>query len=146
MNSLVSMRAVAALFFTAVLTGCAADVRGPSVPFQAGANLEGARAAFDACSLQAQKAGQSSLAGHYVGSVLWGGLVVGPIVVASNAPNLRYNGEINAMDRCMENRGFVRRDLTPAELRAVQRADAVTRRMLLDHLVGGGTLESFHRA
>lgn len=105
-----------------------------------------AQAAYDACTVPAQKAGQSNLSGHYVGGVLVGGLIVGPIVVASNAPTLRYNGEIDGMDRCLKKHGFVRRDLTPEEMRALQRADRTTRQMLLDHLVGGGTLNTFYGA
>lgn len=145
MKNIISNRALGALLFVAAVAGCAAQVPGPSVPFRAGANLDAARGAFDACTGAAAKSGQSTLAGHYVGSVLWGGVIVGPIVVASNAPNLRYNGEVSGMDRCLEQRGFVRRDLTPQEIRALESADRATRRAMLDHLVGGGTLESFGR-
>ncbi|MGP6089435.1 hypothetical protein [Antarctobacter jejuensis] len=144
MTKPVLIRAIGAALFATLVAGCAANVRGPSVPFQAGSNLDSARAAFASCTGQARKAGQTSLTGHYVGSVLWGGLVLGPIVVASNAPALRYGGEINGMDQCLQKRGFVRRDLTPAELRALEGADRATRRMILDHLVGGGTMDTFY--
>ena len=100
MKNIISNRALWALLCFATLAGCAAQVPGPSVPFRAGANLDAARGAFDACTGAAERSGQNTLAGHYVGSVLWGGVIVGPIVVASNAPNLRYTGEVSGMDRC----------------------------------------------
>jgi hypothetical protein len=102
-----------------------------------------ARAAFQSCLGPAEQTGNATMAGHYMGSVLWGGVVVGPIFVASNSDALRYNGEVSGMDRCMEKNGFVRRDLTAQEMRALEGADPMTRRAMLDHLVSGGSLDQF---
>lgn len=140
-----SFRMFGAMSVAALLGACAAQTPGPSVPFRAGATLEGARAAFSSCRDDAVQSGNATLTGHYLGSVLWGGVVVGPIIVASNAPALRYNGEVSGMDRCMETQGFVRRDLTAAEVRALNAADRATRLQMLDHLVSGGTLANFAR-
>ncbi|WP_370311613.1 hypothetical protein [Sagittula sp.] len=145
MTVLFPIRALGVLLCSALLAACAAQTPGPSVPYQRGASLASARAAFQSCLGPAQQSGQNTMAGHYIGSVLWGGVVVGPIFVASNAPALRYNGEVSGMDRCMKKRGFTRRDLTPQEMQALEAADPVTRRAMLDHLVAGGTLDTLPR-
>jgi hypothetical protein len=140
-----SFRALVAFVCIAAVAGCASRPPGPSVPLQRGASLHSARAAFDACLGPAHRSGDNTLAGHYIGSVLWGGLVVGPVIVASNSEALRYSGEVSGMDSCLARQGYTRRDLTPQEIAALNGADIATRHALLDHLIGGGTLQSFAR-
>lgn len=124
------------------LSACGAPP-GPSVPMQTGQNLESARAAVQACAPYAPKGGDDAVFGSYVGGVLLGGIVVGPIIVAANQDRIETNGEARAVDRCLAGKGFVRRDLTQAEVSALNRASASGRRALLDHLVGGGSLEGY---
>lgn len=145
MKKVIPFRALGASICIATVAGCAAPTPGPSVPFQPGSNLQSARAAFDACLGLAERSGNNTVAGHYVGSVFWGGLVVGPVIVASNSEALRYGGEVAGMDRCLDRQGYARRDLTPQEIRALNAADVATRRAMLDHLIGGGTLQTFAR-
>lgn len=145
MKNIVLYRTLVAVLMAVSVAGCAARTPGPSVPLRAGSDLDTARAAFQSCLGPAAQSGQTTLAGHYVGSVLWGGVVVGPIFVASNADALRYNGEVSGMDRCMNKNGFVRRDLTPQEMRALEGADPATRQAILNHLVAGGTLDTMAR-
>lgn len=125
-----------------ILCGCG-GLPGPSVPMQQGKTLELANAAIRACAQFAPRGGQNAIVGGYVTGVLLGGVIVGPIIVASNAENIRAQGEATAVDRCLANSGFIRRDLTPAEVSALNSSGPEQRRRLLDHLVGGGTLETF---
>ena len=116
---------------------------GPSVPMQPGSSLQQARAAVQSCAPEAPAGGQSAVVGNYVGGVLWGGIVLGPLIVAANEDDIRAHGEANAVDRCLAKKGFTRRDLTQAEIAALENSTASGRLVLLDHLVGGGTLETF---
>ena len=124
------------------LTACA-DLPGPSVPTQAGQNLASARQAVDTCAPNAPRGGQNAVVGSYVGGVLLGGILIGPIIVASNESRIRANGEANAVDRCLNKLGFERRDLTAGEVRALNSRTRYQRHLLLDHLIGGGSLQSF---
>jgi hypothetical protein len=126
-----------------LLLAACGDLPGPSVPMQQGQTLSLANAAIEACSPVAARGGKNAVVGGYVTGVVLGGLVVGPIIVASNEDNIRANGEANAVDRCLAQKGFMRRDLTPAEVSALNASDPGQRRRILDHLVNGGTLETF---
>ncbi len=132
------------LAMLSLVAGCA-SVPGPSVPVQPGKSLASARVALDHCRREAPAGAQSALTASYVSGILFGGILLGPIVVASNADNIRYGGEVNAVDRCLNRQGFKRRDLTVDEVQALNGMDRTGRAQLLDHLVGGGTLASFHR-
>lgn len=123
--------------------GACGPLPGPSVPAQAGQNLHSARQAVYACAPYAPQGGKNAVVGSYVGGVLLGGLVVGPIIVASNEDNIRANGEANAVDRCLAKSGFKRRDLTPQEVQALNSRTPSERQLLLDHLVSGGSLATF---
>ena len=116
---------------------------GPSVPAQAGQDLQSARQAVFACAPNAPQGGQNAVVGSYVGGVLFGGVVIGPIIVASNEDNIRANGEANAVDRCLAKSGFKRRDLTPQEVQALNGKTRSERQFLLDHLISGGTLATY---
>lgn len=145
MKTIGSFRVIGAMLCMAAVAGCATPSPGPSVPLQRGSNLHSARAAFDACLGAAQRSGDNTIAGHYIGSVFWGGVVVGPVIVASNSQALRYGGEVAGMDNCLERQGYTRRDLTPQEMRVLNASDSATRHALLDHLIGGGSLQTFAR-
>jgi hypothetical protein len=131
------------VLLSCLLTSACGDLPGPSVPMQSGSNLDAARAAVTACAPVAPKGGQNAVVGSYVGGVLFGGLLLGPIIVASNEDNIRINGEANAVDRCLAKQGYVRRDLTAEEVAVLNRSGAEGRRNLLNHLVGGGTLQTY---
>ncbi|MFW2542071.1 hypothetical protein ACN2XU_05470 [Primorskyibacter sp. 2E107] len=132
------------LALTAVaLSGCASPVPGPSVPSQPGKNLASARGALQACLPSAPEGGENALAASYLVGMAFGGVLLGPIVVASNQADIRYGGEVHAIDRCLGKQGYVRRDLTVEEVRALNGMDRTGRARLLDHLIGGGTLAGF---
>ena len=48
-----------------------------------------------------------------------------------------------AVESCMNDLGFARRELTEAELSALDSANPTTRSALLNHFVAGGQLETF---
>ena len=125
-----------------LLTACG-NLPGPSVPMQQGKTLASANAAIQACAPFAPRGGQNAVVGGYVTGVLLGGIIVGPIIVSSNEDNIRANGEAGAVDRCLAKKGFKRRDLTPAEVSALNSGDREQRQRLLDHLVSGRTLDTF---
>ena len=124
-----------------LLAGCVTQP-GPSVPFREGANLIAARDAVRSCSGVAPKGGRNVVTGSYVAGVILGGLVLGPVYVASNEENIRAHGEAQAVDRCLADRGFVRRNLSEAEVQALRGRDPYSRQNLLNHLIGGGSLET----
>ncbi len=119
------------------------ELPGPSVPMQSGQTLEAANSAIRACAPNAPQGGKNAVVGNYVAGVLLAGIIIGPIVVASNEDTIRAQGEANAVDKCLAQRGFQRRDLTAAEVTALNRRGPNARRDLLNHLVRGGTLENF---
>jgi hypothetical protein len=130
------------LFLLMCLAACG-DLPGPSVPMQQGKTLEVANAAIRTCAVYAPQGGKNAVVGNYVAGVVLAGVIIGPIVVASNEDTIRAQGEANAVDRCLAKEGFKRRDLTPAEVSALNARGPGQRRELLDHLVRGGTLETF---
>lgn len=119
---------------------------GPSVPAQSGQNLQTARQAVYACAPYAPQGGKNAVVGSYVGGVILGGIIVGPIIVASNETNIRANGEATAVDRCLAESGFKRRNLTPQEMQTLDSMSTNDRQRLLDHLINGGTLATFGTA
>ncbi|SHF14089.1 hypothetical protein SAMN05444273_10476 [Litoreibacter ascidiaceicola] len=116
---------------------------GPAVPSQAGMNLVDARQAFHSCLPNAPRAGQNAVVGSYVSSVVFGGILLGPIGVAINEDQIRYHGEASGVDRCLRKRGFKRRVLTKQEVATINSSPPTTRALLLNHFVAGGTLENF---
>jgi hypothetical protein len=127
----------------AYLLAACGDLPGPSVPSQPGQSLFAAREAVRACAPNAPQGGKNAVAGHYIGGVFLVGIIIGPAIVAANENNIRAHGEAGAVDNCLAKRGFERRDLTEAEVRALNQSYGEQRIALLDHLVGGGSLESF---
>lgn len=116
---------------------------GPSVPTQPGQSLLSARNAVNACARYAPGGGNNAVVGGYITGVVLGGILIGPIIVASNEETIRANGEANAVDRCLAKQGFTRRDLTEAEMTTLNSSSPNGRIALLNHLVGGGTLDTF---
>jgi len=130
-----------ALIGIAVLAGCA-GTPGPSVPYQQGHSIASAKAAVISCSPHAEKGGNSALVGSYVGGVLVAG-VIGPLVVYAVHDDIRDSGEAAAVDRCLSDLGYERRVLTAEEVRVLNQTFGERRRVLLDHLVSGGSIESY---
>jgi hypothetical protein len=135
------LKTFAGLVGLTALTACGQP--GPSVPFAQGQNMEVARAAVDTCSVFAPRGGQNRVTTMYVANAVLWGIVPGVIGTAIAEPNIRQRGQASAVDGCLEDRGFSRRDLTSAEIIALDTADPTTRAKLLDHLVMGGQLETF---
>lgn len=131
------------LIFGAFALSACAQYPGPSVPAQPGQNIQTARAAVHSCSAHAPRGGRDAVAGGYVAGVLLGGVIIGPLVVSANEHSIRAEGEAHAVDQCLGQMGFARRDLTPTEIHTLNRTAGEERRALLDHLVAGGTVESF---
>ncbi len=129
-----------------LLLAACAQPPGPSVPAQPGQTLAGARAAFAACVPAAQRGGQNYVVGNYVGSVIWGGLLLGPVIIAVNEEGIRRTGETSAIDQCLSRRGFQRRDLTAQEMAALNGATRYERQVILNHLIGGGSLATLNSA
>jgi hypothetical protein len=142
MTYLKTLAGVAALLS---LTAC--DLTpGPSVPFAAGQTMDVARAAVDTCAVYAPRGGTLRVRTAYASTILYTplGLLIPAVVgTAISEPDIRDRGEAAAVDRCLKTRGFSRRDLTPAEMLALDTADITTRSKLLDHFVMGGQLETF---
>ena len=130
------------LLFVLPLAACA-GLPGPSVPMQQGKTLQMANAAIQSCAPYAPKGGKNAVVGGYVTGVMLGGLIVGPAIVATNEDDIRARGEARAVDRCLAEQGFKRRDLTPVEMAALKSRDATQRQRLLTHLINGGTVESY---
>ncbi len=124
------------------IAGCA-QPPGPSIPQNQNASLAEAKAALNTCSSYAQSGGNAAVAANYVAGAAFGGIVVGPLIVASNHQNIRKRGEAGAVDNCLERHGFTRRELSEAELHMLNKLGPYGREKFLDHLIGGGTLETY---
>ncbi len=124
------------------VTACG-QLPGPSVPEQPGQNVQSARMALQECSGAAPQGGTNAVVGSYVGGVILGGLIVGPLIVYANEPNIRAHGEYSGVDNCLAKRGFKRRDLTQEEVTLLNNSSSQQRQLLLNHLINGGTLDTF---
>ncbi|MEP5758007.1 MAG: hypothetical protein ABJ327_01605 [Litoreibacter sp.] len=127
---------------TTLLALAACSGPAPSVPFSEGQNVASARNAINSCHGSVSDSGRKRLKTMYVvNTVLWG--IPGIVGTAAYSQEIEQNGEADAADRCMEDLGFSRRELTDAEVRALNNADPTTRSALLNHFVAGGQLETF---
>lgn len=124
------------------IAGCA-QPPGPSIPQHESASLAEAKAALESCSSYAYSGGNAAVAANYVAGTAFGSILVGPIVVASNQQNIRKRGEAGAVDNCLARHGYTRRELSDAELQMLNKLGPYGREKLLDHLIGGGTLETY---
>ncbi|MBT8155271.1 hypothetical protein KMP13_15630 [Epibacterium ulvae] len=127
-----------------LLAACA-EAPGPSVPFQAGKSLDDAKAAFELCAPQGPIGARQNLTASYWFSPLWGGIIVGPLTIAATAEHIRENGARNAVDKCLVDQGYTRRELTADEIKFLNQSDAYVRELFLEHLVAGGNLVAFER-
>lgn len=134
----------AVLLSALTLSACAQADR-PSIPTKPGESFLEAKSAVQGCSGVAAQGGSNAVGINYVGNVLVGGLI-GVAGAAMNEDAIRARGEANAVDRCLKKQGYTRRDLSDAEVAALNRSTAGQRSALLDHLVGGGTLADFRAA
>lgn len=126
-----------------VASACTTKPLGMSVPTQAGHNLHSARVAVDSCSQEADEGGNSAVIGGYATNILLWGILIGPAITAPIQDELRTQGEIDQVDRCLQERGFERRELSAGESFWVRNAFGEERERRLDHLVGGGTMETY---
>lgn len=124
------------------LTACG-QTKGPSVPYQPGANLADARQVVRACAPLADQGGQDAVSASYVTGALLGGLLLGPAVVAAAQYDIREWGKADAVDECLEKRGWQRRNLTAQETVRLNSLPYYQRQYLLDHLISGGSLATF---
>lgn len=139
-----SRAAMAAVASLTLLAACA-ETYGPSVPSQPGKSFLAARDAVRSCLPEAPRAGQQAVVAGYIAGTVMGGLIVGPTIVGIQQENIRYNGEASGVDNCLARAGYARRDLTPAEISALNQSSGSARLRLLDHLVSGGTLATLPR-
>lgn len=131
-----------ALVSVVSLAACAQPV-GPSVPTQAGKTIEDARFALESCKPRGPKGATENLVGAYAFGVILGGLILGPIVVASNTQEIKKEGARIAVDDCLEDQGYERRELTPQEVQFMNNLTSDQRQIFLDYMVEGGSLEGF---
>ncbi|NRB18377.1 MAG: hypothetical protein HRU33_12620 [Rhodobacteraceae bacterium] len=125
----------------AVLAGCA-GTPGPSVPFQQGHSIAEAKAAIITCSPRARSGGNTAVVGSYLGWIIFAG-ILGPLIVYPAQDDIRDSGEASAVDRCLADLGYARRELTPEEVRVLNLTHGEQRRVLLDHLVDGSSLDTY---
>jgi len=135
-------RAIAAVLAAGVLAGCAVEP-GPSVPTKAGSNVFEARQSLAFCAPQGPKGARAAVTSSYIASMIFLGVLPGAIAAASGEEHTRRNGAINAVDDCLTEQGFERRELTAQEAVAIKQRDRYARERLLNHLINGGTLASY---
>jgi hypothetical protein len=70
---------------------------------------------------------------------------LGPVIVATNARAIQDDGARAAVDKCLNENGFQRRELSFEEVSALNQLDRYQRQLLLDHLVAGGSLAGFQQ-
>jgi len=68
--------------------------------------------------------------------------VLGPLIVYPVQDDIRDGGEASAVDRCLADIGYERRELTAEEIRVLNLTYGEHRRVLLDQLVAGGSIAS----
>jgi len=131
------------IFGLLMMTAACTQPLGMSVPMQSGHNLHSARVAVDSCAAEADIGGNAAVVGGYMTSILLTGVVIGTIITIPAQDGLRSQGEIDQVDRCMTERGFKRRKLDDGEIVWIRTAYGPERERRLDHLVGGGSIETY---
>ena len=76
-------------------------------------------------------------------NVLLFGIVIGPLLTVPFEDELRNQGAIDQVNRCMEEHGFKRRALSDGETFWLNNSAGEERKRRLSHLVGGGTVETY---
>ncbi|MEM7091055.1 MAG: hypothetical protein AAF496_15965 [Pseudomonadota bacterium] len=125
------------------LSACTTKPLESSVPTQAGHNLHSARVAVQNCATEADIGADAAVIGGYATNILFFGIILGPAITSAFDDQLRAQGAIDQVDRCMTERGFERRDLTGGEQFWLNNATGGERVRRLDHLVDGGTIETY---
>lgn len=125
------------------LSACTTKPLEMSVPTQAGHNLHSARVAVQSCATEADIGGNAAVIGAYPTFILMSSVLVGSVIAYTGREELRHQGEIDQVDRCMTELGFERRDLTGGEQFWLHHSSGSERVRRLDHLVGGGTIENY---
>ncbi|NVO57533.1 hypothetical protein HW561_17180 [Rhodobacteraceae bacterium B1Z28] len=125
------------------VSACTTKPLETAIPTQAGHNLHSAKVAVDSCSVEADEGGNAAVIGGYATNVLLFGTLIGPILTAPVQDELRTQGEIDQVDRCLTERGFERHELTQGESFWLRNAYGEERVRRLDHLIGGGTIETY---
>ncbi len=124
-------------------SACSTNTIENSIPTQSGHSLQSARIAVDSCIAEADIGGDSAVIGGYATNILLFGPLFGAVGTAYVQDNLRIQGEFDQVDRCMNDRGFERRDLDQGELFWLNQSFGDERERRLNHLVGGGTIETY---
>ncbi len=127
------------------LSACASSP-GPSIPMKPGHNMDHARRSVQSCAVRAERGGIAAVTGGYITGIFLGGWLLGPAVVGINQDNIRETGETDAVDRCLAEAGFARRDLTDGEVFWLNESVGDDRLKKLNHLVGGGTVDTYGAA
>ncbi|MFP3383599.1 hypothetical protein [Tritonibacter scottomollicae] len=135
-------RGVAALLIGTVVAGCAVEP-GPSVPTKTGSSVFEARQSLAFCAPQGPKGGKAAVTSSYIASMIFLGILPGAIAAASGEEHTRRHGAIDAVDDCLSEQGFERRELTAQEAVAIKQRDRYARDQLLTHLVNGGALATY---
>ncbi|MCG7522156.1 hypothetical protein [Ruegeria sp. Ofav3-42] len=125
------------------LSACTTKPLEMSVPTQAGHNLHSAKVAVQSCAAEEDIGGNSAVIGGYATNILLWGVILGPLITAPFDEKLRSQGEIDQVHRCLTERGFERRELTDGEQFWLHHTSGEERVRRLDHLVGGGTMETY---
>lgn len=125
------------------LSACAAKPIEMSVPTQKGHNLHSARVAVQNCATEADEGGDAAVIGSYPAFILMSTPLIGTAVAYSARHDLRAQGEIDQVDRCLSEHGFERRELDDGERFWLRDSFGEERVRRLDHLVGGGTIETY---
>lgn len=125
------------------LSACATQPIKSSVPTQSGHNLHSARVAVQGCATEAHIGGNAAVIGAYPAFILMSSPLVGTTAAIAARHDLRRQGELDQMNRCMSELGFERRELTQGEQFWLQDSFGEERRHRLDHLVAGGSIETY---
>lgn len=114
-----------------------------SLPTQSGHTLQSARVALDYCVTEADEGGNAAVIGSYPAFILMSSPLVGSALAYSGRHELRAQGELDQVNRCMSEHGFERRILTTDERQWLRDATGDERLGRMNHLVGGGTIETY---
>ncbi|WP_037311270.1 hypothetical protein [Ruegeria halocynthiae] len=125
------------------VSACTAKPLTMSVPSKAGHDLNSARKAVHFCTGQSDEGGNSAVIGGYMTNIVLFGILPGTVGTMLVQDELRTQGEYDQVDRCLTERGFERRELTPNESAWLRNTTEAERARRLDHLVDGGKIEAY---
>ncbi len=74
-----------------------------------------AKTAIRNCAPNAPQGATNVVVSSYIFSVVWGGILLGPIVINASEDQILKNGARRAIDRCFKDFGCDRRELTVGE-------------------------------